>query len=65
MTYDVLYANKALLNKYNKRIPKTWDELLITAKYIIEEERKIGNTELLAYNGLFSSIVLNMKYNNK
>jgi len=53
LSYDVLYANKAFLAKYNKNIPKTWDELLSTAKYILEEEKKLNNAELLAYNGLF------------
>ncbi|ORX83494.1 L domain-like protein [Anaeromyces robustus] len=50
---NVLYSNQKFLNKYNKSIPKTWDELIDTAKYILEEERKLGNTDLIGYNGIF------------
>ncbi len=34
-------------------MPKTWDELIETAKYILEEEKKLNNTALIGYNGLF------------
>ena len=51
MTYDILYSNKELLNKYNKQVPKTWSELINTCKYIIEKEK--NNTDLICYNGLF------------
>ncbi|ORX79447.1 periplasmic binding protein-like II [Anaeromyces robustus] len=51
--YTVLYSNKALLDKYSKDIPKTWDELLSTSKYIYNEEKKFNNTNLIAFNGLF------------
>ncbi|ORX80973.1 hypothetical protein BCR32DRAFT_268565 [Anaeromyces robustus] len=54
MGFSVLYSNEEYLNKYNKRIPKTWEELLQTAKYIIAEEKKLNNTDLIAYNGLFN-----------
>jgi len=37
---SVLFYNIALLEKYKKEPPKTWDELLITSNYIIEEEKK-------------------------
>ncbi|ORX81965.1 hypothetical protein BCR32DRAFT_267938, partial [Anaeromyces robustus] len=50
---EVLYSNMELLNKYNKRIPKTWDELIDTSKYIREEEKKINHTDFILYNGLF------------
>ncbi|KAL6631985.1 periplasmic binding protein-like II [Neocallimastix sp. 'constans'] len=50
----VLYYNHELLNKYNKTIPKTWDELLNTSKYILKEEHKANNTNVVGYNGLFS-----------
>jgi len=53
-SYDILYANKALLNKYEKKIPKTWSELLETARYILEQEELVGNKELIGYNGLLS-----------
>jgi len=46
----LLYSNTKLLKKYNKRIPKTWDELIETSKYIMERE---NDPELIAYNGLF------------
>ncbi|KAG4085296.1 periplasmic binding protein-like II [Neocallimastix lanati (nom. inval.)] len=55
--YMVLYANNIFLNKYNKPIPKTWDELHETAKYILEQERLLNNTELIGYNGFFSSTI--------
>ncbi|KAL6598131.1 periplasmic binding protein-like II [Neocallimastix sp. 'constans'] len=48
--YTLLYSNTKLLKKYNKRIPKTWDELIETSKYIMERE---NDPELIAYNGLF------------
>jgi len=51
MSYEVLYSNKKLLNKYNKSIPKTWDELIETCKYIMDKEK--DDTELICYNGLF------------
>lgn len=53
--YTVLYHNKELLDKYNKKPPKTWDELIETAKYILEEEKKIGHDDIFGYNGLFPS----------
>jgi len=43
------------LDKYNKKPPKTWDELIETAKYILEEEKKIGHDDIFGYNGLFPS----------
>ncbi|ORX66087.1 periplasmic binding protein-like II [Anaeromyces robustus] len=51
---SVLYSNINLLNKYKKDIPKTWDEFLSTAKYILYQERKDNNTDLVAYNGLIN-----------
>jgi len=54
MSVDAFYANKKLLKTYNKRIPKTWDELIETSKYILQEERKKNNTDLVAYNGLMN-----------
>jgi len=41
-----------LLDKYQKRIPTTWDELIETAKYITKKEGEKGN-EVVGYNGLF------------
>jgi len=51
----MLYSNKKLLLKYNKKVPKTWDELLDTAKYILNEERQANNIDIVGYNGLFTS----------
>ncbi len=50
----MLYSNKSLLEKYNKNVPKTWDELLDTAKFILGEEKKNNITDIVGYNGLFS-----------
>jgi len=52
---NALYSNIGLLQKYNKTVPKTWDEMIDTAKYIIEKEKKFNNkTELIGYNGCFN-----------
>ncbi|ORX58641.1 periplasmic binding protein-like II [Piromyces finnis] len=48
--YDVIYANMNLLQKYNKDVPKTWDELIEIGKYIKEKE---NDDNLIIYNGLF------------
>jgi len=50
--YSVLCSNMKLLNKYSKRIPKTWDELLYTSKYILDKEKE-NNDKLKGYNGFF------------
>ncbi|ORX58372.1 hypothetical protein BCR36DRAFT_111115 [Piromyces finnis] len=54
--YEALYSNKELLKKYNKRVPKTWKELLDTGKEILEKERALNNIELIGYNGGFFDI---------
>ncbi|ORX80423.1 hypothetical protein BCR32DRAFT_268906 [Anaeromyces robustus] len=54
---DILYSNTQYLKEYNKEIPKTWDELIETEKYIIDEERKKNNYQLSAFNGLFDGII--------
>ncbi|ORX79451.1 hypothetical protein BCR32DRAFT_246384 [Anaeromyces robustus] len=51
---SALYSNTGLLEKYGEKIPKTWDELLRISKHIVNEEKKLNNTNLIAYNGLFS-----------
>ncbi len=48
-----LFSNQELLLKYKKDIPKTWDELMSTSKYIYEEEKKNNNT-IIRYNGLLN-----------
>jgi len=45
----VLYYNGDLLKQYGKEVPKTWNELIETAKYITEQEKNNGRT-LTAYN---------------
>jgi len=45
-----------LLNEYGKKIPKTWDELLNTGKYILEKELKKNNTDIIIYTGGFICI---------
>jgi len=52
----MLYSNKSLLEKYNKNVPKTWDELLDTAKFILSEEKKHNITDIVGYNGLFTEL---------
>eukprot|EP00833_Pecoramyces_ruminatium_P001306 jgi/Orpsp1_1/1175338/evm.model.c7180000053445.1 len=52
--FSIIYNNIKLLNKYNRNIPKTWDELLETGKYIMKNEEKQNNTDILIYNGLFA-----------
>ncbi|ORX62519.1 periplasmic binding protein-like II, partial [Anaeromyces robustus] len=58
--YNSVYAKNlddlTLLNRYKKDVPQTWDELIETSKYILEQERNLNNTELIAYNGLFSDL---------
>jgi len=58
MSVDAFYANKKLLTTYNKRVPKTWDELIETSKYILQEEKKKNNTDLVAYNGLMNRKII-------
>jgi len=41
---SALFSNQKLLSKYGKDVPKTWDELMSTSKYIYEEEKKKDNT---------------------
>ncbi|ORX64984.1 periplasmic binding protein-like II, partial [Anaeromyces robustus] len=54
MIYSVLFSNTRLLKRHNRNIPKTWDELIDTAKFIMKEEAdKYNNTELIGYNGFF------------
>jgi len=57
--FFVLYSNKKYLDRYNKTIPKTWDELIETSKYILNHEREIANTDLIGYTGLFFDDDLN------
>jgi len=49
--YSVLYSNKELMNRYGKRVPETWDELIETAQYIIDQE----GGDVIGYAGLMPS----------
>jgi len=46
-----LYSNKELLKNYDKPIPKTWEELINTCKYILDKEGSEKN--IICYNGFF------------
>ncbi|ORX84269.1 hypothetical protein BCR32DRAFT_266405, partial [Anaeromyces robustus] len=52
-SFSVLYSNTKLLNKYNCTIPEIWEEFLNTLQIVLEEERKLNNTNLSGYTGLF------------
>jgi len=55
----VLYSNSVYLEKYNRKIPTTWDELLETGKFILEKERENnGDINLIGYNGFFPSKIM-------
>lgn len=54
MTIDSFYSNKLLLAKYDKEIPKTWDQMIETAKEILTKEKDLNNTSLIGYNGLLT-----------
>ena len=45
----LLYYRKDLLEKYGKQVPATWAELTGTAKAILQEEKKAGNSGLQGY----------------
>ncbi|KAL6625309.1 periplasmic binding protein-like II, partial [Neocallimastix sp. 'constans'] len=51
INYRILYSNMDLLNKYEKKLPKTWEEMLNIGNEILKEERANGNNELIGYNG--------------
>jgi len=44
---------KDLLERYNKTVPTTWNELESTATYIMEMEGIFGNKELEGFAGQF------------
>jgi len=53
LKYRFLYSNIYYMQKYNMTEPSTWDELIEKAEYILNEEKKIGNTDIFGYNGFF------------
>ena len=44
-----LFYRKDLLEKYNKPVPKTWDEMAATAKEIMDGERAAGHAEMYGF----------------
>jgi len=58
LKHIILYINMKYLNKYGKEIPTTWDELIDTGMDILNEERKLNNTDLVGYCGYFPSYYL-------
>jgi len=48
-----LFSSEKYLTRYKKNPPKTWNELIETSEYIINEERIKNNNILIGYNGLF------------
>eukprot|EP00833_Pecoramyces_ruminatium_P000110 jgi/Orpsp1_1/1174142/evm.model.c7180000049064.1 len=51
--YTFLYSNEELLNKYNKTIPRTWEELLETGEEIIKKEKELYDNDIIGFLGLF------------
>jgi len=45
----LLYYRTDLLEKYDREVPETWDELEETARYIMEKEREAGNQDFYGY----------------
>eukprot|EP00833_Pecoramyces_ruminatium_P003880 jgi/Orpsp1_1/1177912/evm.model.c7180000063303.1 len=48
---EVCKYNGHLYGLYGKDILKTWNELVISGKYIYYHEKEKGNTDLIGYNG--------------
>jgi trehalose/maltose transport system substrate-binding protein len=45
----ILYYRKDLLEKYQQKVPTTWQELTQTAKVVMDGERKAGNSNMWGY----------------
>lgn len=45
----VLYYRKDLLEKYDRPVPESWQELTETAKLVMEGERAAGNSDMWGY----------------
>ncbi|ORX78209.1 periplasmic binding protein-like II [Anaeromyces robustus] len=52
LNFDMLYVNLPYLSKYFKKIPVTWNEFLEIGSYILNEEKKNNNTNLIGYTDL-------------
>ncbi|OUM69935.1 hypothetical protein PIROE2DRAFT_2135 [Piromyces sp. E2] len=57
MGFSVLYSNEKILKKYEKSIPKTWDELLETGKYVLKKERELNNTNLIGFSTVLDKVM--------
>jgi len=44
--FSALYYNNKYFTKYKIPAPKTWEELIKTSKYIIQEEKKLNNIDI-------------------
>lgn len=49
LNVGLLYYRKDLLEKYNLSVPTTWDEIESSARFIQEQEKKLGNDSLWGY----------------
>src|SRR5690606_12242894 len=45
----ILYYRKDLLEKYNRPVPSSWQEMTDTAAYIQEQERAEGHKDMWGY----------------
>jgi trehalose/maltose transport system substrate-binding protein len=45
----LLYYRKDLLDKYNKPVPQTWEEMTVTARDVQQAERNAGNANAWGY----------------
>ena len=45
----LLYYRKDLLEKYNKQVPQTWEEMTATAREVQQAERNAGNANAWGY----------------
>lgn len=53
---STLYSNTELLKRYDREVPKTWDDLIDTARDILKREKaKNGESDLIGYNGLLNA----------
>jgi len=57
---SVLFSNNELLQRYDKPIPKTWDQLIEITQYILNKEKEKGNTDISGYAPLFPSKYINI-----
>jgi len=49
-----LYVNKELLDRYKFPIPKTWEQLINTTNYVLEEEKKLNsNSDRIGLTAIF------------